>query len=412
MNLITSFKLGHYNSQCRNKNSSGGDDMGYRYAVLGAGRQGIAAAYDLAKFGNADQIILIDLDNVIAKSGAKFVNNLLKRKNVTPFKVDVTDSKQLISALNGVTCIISAVPYHLNLKITEVAIRLGANMCDLGGNTGIVHKQIEKNEEAKDAGITIVPDCGMGPGMNISLATYAMSFLDKPREVYIWDGCLPQNPKPPWDYALTFNINGLTNEYHGNAYFLRNGQVIEVPCFEGYEELDFPPPVNRLEAFVTSGGLSTMPWTFQGKLERLENKTLRYPGHYAQFKAFAQLGLFDVEPIKVDDVEVVPRYVFHALLEPKLTQPEIKDVAIIRIKCIGEKEDKNMEITLELIDYYDEETGFTAMQRLTGWHASIIAIFATKGKIDRGVIPIEKIPGKVIVDEAIRRGFSIEKRIA
>lgn len=385
--------------------------MGYRYAVLGAGRQGISAAYDLAKFSDADQVILMDLDIAIAESGAEFVNNLIKRKNVTPFEVDVTDTKQLISALQGIACIISAVPYHLNLKITEVAIRVGANMCDLGGNTGIVLKQLEKNEVAKEVGITIVPDCGMGPGMNISLATYAMSILDKTHEVYIWDGCLPQNPKPPWNYALTFNINGLTNEYYGNAYFLRNGQIIEVPCFEGFEELDFPPPLNRLEAFVTSGGLSTMPWTFQGKLESLENKTLRYPGHYAQFKAFAQLGLFDLEPIKVGDVEVVPRDVFHAFLEPKLTQSEIKDIAIIRIKCVGEKEGKNAEVTLDLIDYYDEETGFTAMQRLTGWHASIVAIFATKGKIERGVIPIEKIPGKVIVDEAKSRGFSIEKRI-
>ncbi len=385
--------------------------MGYRYAVLGAGRQGISAAYDLAKFGDADKVILMDLDIAIAESGAKFLNNLLKRKNVTPIGVDVTDTKQLISALQGMACIISAVPYHLNLKITEVAIQVGANMCDLGGNTGIVQKQLEKNEEAKEADITIVPDCGMGPGMNISLATYAMSLLDKTREVYIWDGCLPQNPKPPWNYALTFNINGLTNEYHGNAFFLRNGQIIEVPCFEGFEELDFPPPLNRLEAFVTSGGLSTMPWTFQGKLERLENKTLRYPGHFAQFKAFARLGLFDLEPIKVDDFEVVPRDVFHALLEPKLTQPEIKDVAIIRIKCVGEKEGKNVEAIVELLDYYDEETGFTAMQRLTGWHASLVAILATKGKIDRGVISIEKIPSKVIVDDAKRRGFSIEKRV-
>jgi len=396
---------------CVKLKRSGGDDMGYRYAVLGAGRQGISAAYDLAKFGDADQVILMDLDIAIAESGAELLNNLLKRKNVTPFEVDVTDTKQLISVLQGVTCIISAVPYHLNLKITEVAINVGANMCDLGGNTGIVQKQLEKNEEAKEAGITIVPDCGMGPGMNISLASYAMSLLDKPRDVYIWDGCLPQNPKPPWNYALTFNINGLTNEYFDNAYFLRNRQIIEVPCFEGFEKLDFPPPLNRLEAFVTSGGLSTMPWTFQGKLERLENKTLRYPGHLAQFKAFAQLGLLDIEPIKVGDVEVVPRDVFHALLEQKLTQPEIKDIAIIRIKCVGEKEGKNAEVILELIDYYDEETGFTAMQRLTGWHASIVSIFAAKGKIDRGVIPIEKIPGKVIVDEAKHRGFSIEECI-
>ena len=70
-----------------------------------------------------------------------------------------------------------------------------------------------------------------------------------------------------------------------------------VPCFSGYEVLEFPEPIGRLEAFVTSGGLSTSPWTFEGRLKRLENKTLRYPGHVAQFKAFSDLGLLGLDPI-------------------------------------------------------------------------------------------------------------------
>jgi lysine 6-dehydrogenase len=385
--------------------------MGFRYAVLGAGRQGIAAAYDLAKFGDPEHINIVDIDTVTAKASADKVNELLDRQIVTALQADVSNIEQLKSFLNGISCIISAVPYHLNLVITEVAIQTGANMCDLGGNTRIVQKQLNKNEEAKEAGVTVVPDCGMGPGMNISLATYSMSLLDKAREVYIWDGGLPQDPKPPWNYALTFNIEGLTNEYHGNAYFLRKGRIIEVPCFEGFEELDFLPPLNRLEAFVTSGGLSTMPWTFQGKLHRLENKTLRYPGHWAQFKAFSQIGLLDLDPVQVGDVKMIPRDVLHALLEPKLTQPEIRDVGIIRVKCVGEKNGKNAEARVELIDYFDEETGFTAMQRLTGWHASIVAIMATQGILDKGVIPIETIPGKMVVEEAKRRGFAVEEQV-
>jgi lysine 6-dehydrogenase len=385
--------------------------MSYRYAVIGAGRQGIAAAYDMAKFGDVEEVILIDANLVVAEAGAARINKLLDRQIVTAVQADASNTSQLLAVLDGITSFVSAVPYSFNLAITEIAIRIGANMCDLGGNTRIVRKQLELDAEAKAAGISIVPDCGMGPGMNISLATYAMSLMDKPREVYIWDGGLPHDPKPPWNYLLTFNIGGLTNEYYGNAHFLRDGKIIEVPCFDGFEELDFPSPLGRLEAFVTSGGLSTAPWTFEGKLERLENKTLRYPGHWAQFRAFAQLGLLELEPVLIGDVKVVPRDVFHALLEPKITQPEIHDVGVIRTKCIGEKDGHRAEAIVELIDYYDKETGFTAMQRLTGWHASIVAILAAHERINHGAIPVElAIPGSVIVEEARRRGFSIEER--
>ena len=385
--------------------------MSYRYAVIGAGRQGVAAAYDMAKFGDVEEVILIDANLVVAEAGAARINKLLDRQIVTVVQADASNTSQLLAVLDGITSFVSAVPYSFNLAITEIAIRIGANMCDLGGNTRIVQKQLELNAEAKAAGISIVPDCGMGPGMNISLATYAMSLMDKPREVYIWDGGLPQDPKPPWNYLLTFNIGGLTNEYYGNAHFLRDGKITEVPCFDGFEELDFPSPLGRLEAFVTSGGLSTAPWTFEGKLQRLENKTLRYPGHWAQFRAFAQLGLLELEPVLIGDVKVVPRDVFHALLEPKITQPEIHDVGVIRTKCIGEKDGHRAEAIVELIDYYDKETGFTAMQRLTGWHASIVAILAAHERINHGAIPVElAIPGSVIVEEARRRGFSIEER--
>jgi lysine 6-dehydrogenase len=386
--------------------------MSNNYAVLGVGRQGIAAAYDLAKFGEAQEVRLIDIDGSRTKVSSERVNQLLERDVAVPIQADIAKEKELSSVLDDITTIISAVPYQFNLSLTKLAIRDGLNMCDLGGNTEFVKKQLELDQRAKEQEITIVPDCGMGPGMNISMAVYAMSLLDNPKEVYIWDGGLPQDPKPPWNYALTFNIGGLTNEYSGHAYFLRDGKITEVPCFEGYEELDFPHPLNKLEAFVTSGGLSTMPWTFLGKLHRLENKTLRYPGHWAQFRAYAQLGLLETDFVKVGDSAVKPRDVLHALLEPKIIVLDIRDICVIRVKVIGEKEGKPAEAVVELMDYYDEETGFSAMQRMTGWHASIVAILETQNKIRYGVVPIETVSTGDIVRESKRRGFSIKEQIS
>jgi lysine 6-dehydrogenase len=375
--------------------------MGYKYAVLGAGQMGVASAYDLAKFGEADQVIIADNVFAQAEACAVRINGLLG-----------TNIAQLSKVLDGVNALVSAVPFQHNLTITELAIRQGTSMTDLGGHTGVVRKQILRNDKAKAAGVTIVPDCGMGPGMNISLAVYAMSLLEKPKEVLIWDGGLPQKPEPPWNYALTFNINGLTNEYFGNAYFLKRGKVTEVPCFEGYEEVKFPKPLGMLEAFVTSGGLSTMPWTFKGKLRRLENKTLRYRGHCEQFKAYSMLGLFDETPVKVGRSEIRPRKFYHNLLEPKIVKDEVKDVGIIRVKSASGPKGQRTEATVELIDYYDDVTGFTAMQRLTGWHASIVAILAAQGKLEKGAVPVESaVPGELVVEEAKKRGLQITQKV-
>jgi lysine 6-dehydrogenase len=387
--------------------------MSHCYAVIGAGRQGIAAAYDLAKFGKPDDLILIDKNTTIAKMASDHLNSLLGSSSVSYDTVNVSDTSELTHTLRDrdITTLISAVPYIHNLGLTDIALKSGINMFDMGGNTHIVQQQLQRDKEAKDRDITIVPDCGMGPGMNISLATYAMSLLQNPSEIYIWDGGLPQNPTPPWNYLLSFNIGGLTNEYYGHAYFLRKGKIIEVPCFTGYEKIDFPP-IGQLEAFVTSGGLSTMPWTFQGTLNFLENKTLRYPGHWNQFKAFHDLGLLNLTPVTVGQKKIIPRDVFHVLLESKIVQPVIHDVALIRVNCRGLQNGDEAVVCIELIDYYDNQTEFMAMQRVTGWHTSILAILASQEKLPPGAIPVESVvSGDIIVTEARKRGFTIREKI-
>ncbi|MCB0732381.1 MAG: saccharopine dehydrogenase, partial [Ignavibacteriae bacterium] len=163
-----------------------------------------------------------------------------------------------------------------------------------------------------------------------------------------------------------------------------------------------------LEEVVTSGGLSTLPYELEGKVETLENKTLRYLGHWGKFKAFKELGLFEETSINVNGKDVVPREVYHHLLTPKITSGDNRDLGIIKILANGIKDGKEVKTTIELIDYFDEVTGFTAMQRLTGWHASTMAILAAENKITKGTVSVSKaISGKVIIDELIKRGIKI-----
>ena len=159
---------------------------------------------------------------------------------------------------------------------------------------------------------------------------------------------------------------------------------------------------------VTSGGLSTLPIELEGKVKTLENKTLRYLGHWEKFKAFSELGLFDEASINIGGKEIIPREVYHSLLEPKITTGDKKDIGIIKIFADGIKNNKNVKTEIELIDYYNEETGFTAMQKLTGWHASVMAILSAKGLIKKGAVSVDKaIDGKTIIDELRKRGIKI-----
>ncbi|MBL8134496.1 MAG: saccharopine dehydrogenase NADP-binding domain-containing protein [Anaerolineae bacterium] len=386
-----------------------------RYAVVGAGRQGAAAAYDMAKWGDASGVLLLDANGSAAERTADRLNRLIGRPLISAAQVDVRDHAALVGALSGVDVFLCATPFRFILNCMQAALEARAGMVDLGGHTETVLKQLAMGDEARAAGITVVPDCGMGPGMNNTLGVYAVEQLQArgavPREVRLWDGGLPQNPPEPWGYQCSFHINGLTNEYDGQALVLRDGVVTpvdaltepEVVVFEGFGEL---------EAFVTSGGTSTVPYSYEGVLQVYDNKTLRYPGHYRQFKAFKDLGLFREEPLTIaDGVTVIPRQMYHALLGPSVETEQVIDVCLMRAKGTGSRDGREVALVIELIDRYDPETGFTAMERLTGWHAAIMAQFIARREVPPGVWSLEKaIAATRFLEEVRRRGFQISER--
>ena len=379
--------------------------MTFRYVILGSGRQGAAAAYDLARFGEAGHVLMADAREDVAREAALRVNRLLNREVASAAKVDASDAASLRRALAGAHVALSAVPYYFNLGITKASIASGTSLCDLGGNTDVVWSQLRLDEAARAAGVSVVPDCGMGPGLINHMGVYVMDLLDRPREVYLYDGGLPQEPKEPWRYQLTFHVNALTNEYDGEATFIRDGRLTKVPTFTELETVDFPP-LGNLEAFVISGCLSTTPHTHLGRVERYENKVLRYPGHFATFEAYKRLGLFSEEAVEVEGRPVVPRSLYHRLLEPKITAPLIRDICVMRAVGVGEKDGKDARVTVDLVDSYDAATGFTGMERLTGWHAAILMAFQATGRVPPGAHRMEQaVPAHEVMAELGRRGI-------
>ena len=384
---------------------SASGEKAFRYAILGSGRQGTAAAYDLVRFGGGGGVVMADADRETARQAAERVNRLLGGEAAEARGFDASDLASVRDAIAGADVALSAVPYFFNLAITEACIASGTSLCDLGGNTDVVWSQLGLDAAARAAGVSVVPDCGMGPGLINHMGVRVMELLDRPREVYLYDGGLPQDPAEPWRYQLSFHVNGLTNEYDGDATFIRDGKLTLVPTFTEREAVEFPP-LGTLEAFVISGSMSTTPHTHLGRLERYENKVLRYPGHFATFEAYKRLGLFSEEPVEVDGQSVVPRGLYHRLLAPKIAAPLVRDVCVMRAVGVGEKEGRKARVTLDLVDRHDPATGFTAMERLTGWHASIVMALQARGGVPPGAHRMEQaVSAATVMTELERRGI-------
>jgi lysine 6-dehydrogenase len=386
--------------------------MSFAYAVLGAGRQGVAAAYDIVRFGDANSVVLADRDLDLAAAAAERVNRLTGTMLASAAQVDVSDADQLIAFLRPIDALLSAVPYAFNGLVTRACIASKTHMCDLGGNTEMVWSQLALNAEAQAAGISIVPDCGLQPGMGNTLGIHAMTQMSRPQDVRIWVGGLAQDPRPPFSFLLTFNVEGLTNEYDETSIVLQDGVRVALPAFEGLEEIDFPAPAGRCEAFLTTGGTSTCPWSLEGKLRTYVEKTVRYPGHMATFRAFRDLGLFGRQPVQAGGAVVAPRDLYHALLEPRIDFPEDPDLVVLRVRCDGEDNGRAKSVILDLIDFYDPETGFRAMERTTGWPAAIVAQLQARGLVHAGAVPLETaVPPGPFLAELRKRDFKLSETI-
>jgi len=355
-----------------------------KIAVIGSGLMGRAAVYDLARAEGVEEVGLYDFDSDLADEIASKYGNGKTRAA----KIDAGDEEAVTHELRNFDACISCVTYRYNPGLTRAAISTRTHFVDLGGNNDAVRAQCDMNDEAKAAGVVVIPDCGLAPGMVSVLAADGIAKLDRVKAVKIRVGGLPQKPRPPLNYQMVFSSEGLINEYWEPVVILENGQKKTVDPMTALEELEFEG-IGKLEAFYTSGGTSTLPDTYLGKIDFLDYKTIRYPGHCAIFKPMLEIGLGSRQEVKVDNVMIRPRRVFKKILEKNLTFNE-PDLVLVRVTVEGEKAGKSKRIVYEIIDRQDMQTGLTAMMRTTAFPAAIIAWMACNGNISvRGVIPQE-----------------------
>ena len=379
-----------------------------RMLVLGAGLQGSACAYDLLQNPEVEQVVLADVNDVLPDFLERYRND----ERLKLVRVDARNEQDVRTLMRGMSACMNALPYYFNVTIAGLAVQEGVHYCDLGGNTAMVFEQMKLDERARARNTSVIPDCGLAPGMVNILAAAGIEALDEPETVRIRVGGLPQEPEPPLNYQIVYSLHGVLDYYTTASWVLRNGEPHQVDALTEIEPVDFPQPVGTLEAFHTAGGLSTMPWTYRGKLHSMEYKTLRYPGHAEAVRVIRDLGLLDNQPIDVNGKSIVPRDVFIAAVEPRLKKPHGRDLVALRVEVEGRRAGARKRIVYDLIDRFDESAGISAMERTTGFSLSITGQLQAGKRVKRmGVAtPDQAIPADAYIEALRARGIDIHRR--
>ena len=376
-----------------------------RLLVIGAGMMGAAAAYDMARTPAVEAVTLADSDLRRAKDAAGRVNKLTRSKKVTPKHLDASRESDAAKLMRGHDAALSAVPYFFNAGLARAAIKAGCHFADLGGNNIVVRQELTMDRQAAKRGVALAPDCGLSPGMASILAGELMRRIGgRADALKLYVGGLPQHPKPPFNYQLVFSVEGLINEYSEPARILRKGKLTTIEPLSELEEFHlegFPP----LEAFHTSGGTSTLPETFAGKVGECFEKTLRYRGHLALILGLYDLGMFSSKKKRFGRTEIAPRTVIARLFEEKFAGDD-PDVVILRVEAHAGAR----VASFTCVDRFDPTTGMTAMMRTTAWPASVVVQMLASGKITkRGAVRSElDIPAGAFLQAMADREVRIE----
>ncbi|MCW5942303.1 MAG: saccharopine dehydrogenase NADP-binding domain-containing protein [Fimbriimonadaceae bacterium] len=375
--------------------------MSARFAVVGCGIQGTAAAYDLLQFTDGP-VTLADAEPKRAERTRDRLVQLLPESEprLRSEPLDVKDTAAVEAFLAHHDVLVSAVPYRLHPALEHPAIVLGKSVVDMGNDTDAVLVMLDRDAEARVTGATIVPDAGLAPGLVNSFALALLERHPEARAIRAYCGGLPKRPRPPLNYALRFSLESLLGEYEDDAFELREGDVVRIDPLTDLEQIDFPG-VGTLEAFVTSGGSGTAPFTFRGRLDSYSYKTLRYPGHCQAMRTLRDLGFWD-------SAEVSPGMSSRAatirVLERVLTDEDGEDAVFVKVAATLAD---GSEHALFLNEGRDPSTGFTAMERLTGFSTAILAQAVAEGEVRPGVVPYESaISGESFLRRLARRGIA------
>ncbi len=368
--------------------------------VLGAGMMGRAIAYDLSRFSAVDTIILGEKDKKTRLSADRF----LQGTGVKSLAINAENSSSIKRVVQKKDIIISALPYIYNYRLAQLAIQTKTHFIDLGGNNTIVQNERRLFSKAEKNDVTIIPDSGLAPGLVSIITRDVVDHFDTVASVRLRVGGLPRTPKPPLNYQIVFSPYGLINEYVEDALILNQGKILSKKSMTEVESLSFPKPFGAMEAFLTSGGCSTLPYTYRHIIQYLDYKTIRYPGHCEKIKVILDMGFANETKIHCAGQMIAPRDVFASLLMKNIPTTG-EDVILLKVMSQGMKQGVKRTRDYLIIDHYDKKNKITAMMRTTGYPVAITAQMIENCTIQKhGVFcPEEIIPPQDFFNELKKR---------
>ncbi|MEM0192207.1 MAG: saccharopine dehydrogenase C-terminal domain-containing protein [Candidatus Korarchaeum sp.] len=356
-----------------------------RVAVLGAGSVGRAVIYDLYERVTGSNLLVVDSNPSNLAAASKMVSKAeLKR-------VEIRDVDDLHRIMRDVDVAVNSLPGKFGRLSWIAAIKAKVDLVDISYSED---DPTAYNMQASEAGVTIVPDAGVAPGLSNMMAGRAYAQLEEVKELRIYVGGIPEEPVPPLGYLVTWSPEDLIEEYVRDARILENGSIKRKPALSDIERI-YIPEVGELEAFLTDG-LRTMLKTLKGVSFMVE-KTLRWPGHAEKIELLRTLGYLSKEPLQFDGESVSPAQLTAKLLRERL-KGDSRDLVILIVHARGRRSPSDIEIEYRMVDRYDPPTGLTALARTTAFVATGVVKLISEGSLPGpGVLPPEIIG----MDEAL-----------
>ena len=343
---------------------------------IGCGYIGSVLAEEIVHSLDFEKLIICDSTKEKVEETAKKLG-----EKIFPLQLDISNYSNLLEIIEDVDLVIGLSPGKLGFNVMKACIEKKKNLVDL---SFMAEDPFLFQEQAIKEGITIIPDCGVAPGLSSILIGKSTSELDEVEDALTYVGGLPQKAIPPLNYKITWCVEDLFEEYTRKAKIVRNGKTVEVDALEGLEEIEFEG-LGKFEAFFTDG-VRTLHHTIRAN--NMWEKTLRYPGHAEKIKLIKKLGLLKKEPVKSTGMS--PWEFMCRFWEENLSFFEEKDFVLMRTKVSGKKNSTKFMHTCEMIDYFDEKRNITAMGRTTAYTAFAVIKLLHENEIERkGVIPPE-----------------------
>lgn len=341
--------------------------------VLGGGIVGEGIIYALRR----------DHELVVADLNENRLQYLRKKYGIQTIKVNAAIDS-LRDVMRGYDVVSGSLPGRFGMKVIKEACAAGTDLVD---NSFMPEDFYSVEEKVKDAGITVVPDAGVAPGLSNIIVGHVYSKYGELDTVDIKVGGLPESNIPPLGYKVLFSPMDTLDEYTREVEVVKNGKVIREKPGEGIEYF-FVNGLGSLEAFYTNGLRSLIR---NVRARNMAEKTIRFRGHMEKIRMLMSLGLLDEEPIEVSNKKISPKEMLAALFTKNLSFPDIPDILYmeVNISVPGTK-----ELRYKLFDRQDHTTGFSAMTRTTGFTNAAITDLVAKGMIkESGIVAPEVVAG-------------------